>query len=467
MPSAPVAAIILAAGKGTRMKSDLPKGLHALCGAPLVQHVGRAMHAAGVRRPVIVIGHGGDLIRSRLGDEQYAYAWQHEQLGTGHAALMAREALESHVGPVIVMPGDVPLVSPDTLSRLLETHAQSGAQATLAVIDMDDPTGYGRIIRDAEGYVTGIVEEKDCTPEQKVMREVNPSVYVFDRTTLFEVLPKLGRQNAQGEYLLTDAIGAIAASGGRVVAVKAKDQVEFWGINDRWQLAMAAKEMRRAILKKHAMAGVTIIDPDTTYVGSEVTLEADVTLEPMTVLDGKTSVEGGSVIGPNSRVIDSAIGEGCTVLMSNLNGATLGRGVKVGPFAHLRPKSRLGDGVKIGNFVETKNAVFGDNASLSHLTYCGDAEVGASTNIGAGTITCNYDGFGKHLTKIGEGAFVGSNSTLVAPVEIGPGAVVAAGSTITHNVPADALGIGRGKQENKVDWAAQWRKRKLEGRTKT
>lgn len=460
MPSVPVAAIILAAGKGTRMKSDVPKVLHPLCGASMAEHVGRAMRAAGVRKPVLVIGHMGDMLRARLGEEQFAYAWQHEQLGTGHAALMARNALASHKGPVFVMPGDVPLIRPETLEALLETHLREGAAATLATVDMDDPTGYGRILRSPEGWVLGIVEEKDCTPEQKAMREVNPSVYVFDSEALFDVLPKLGRQNAQNEYLLTDAIGVLASLGKKVVAVKGKDPVEYWGINDRWQLALAAKEMRRDLVRRHALAGVTIVDPDTTFIAADVEIDADVTIEPMTILEGKTRIAVGSVIGPSSRVLDSVVGEGCHVLMSHLNQAVLGSKVKVGPFANLRPGAVLLDGVKVGNFVEVKNAQIGDRSSLSHLTYCGDAQVGSGVNIGAGTITCNYDGFEKHLTRIEDGAFVGSNSTLVAPVVVGANSMIAAGSTVTQDVPPDSLALGRARQESKPEWASRWRENK-------
>lgn len=459
----PVAGVILAAGKGTRMKSDLPKVLHGVCGLPMVEHVGRAMRAAGVRRPIIVIGHRGDLIRAKLGDSHYAYVLQAEQLGTGHATLVAADALASHDGPVLVTPGDTPLLTAEALGALVDRHMESQAKATVATFVLDDPTGYGRVVRGQDGRISSIVEHRDADDQVRRIQEVNAGIYCFDARSLFALLPKLHNANAQGEYYVTDAVAALHAEGGAIESVVFDDPSILAGVNDRWQLAEAAQGLRTRILRQHALNGVTIVDPSSTYIGADVQIDPDCQIEPMTTLDGSTRIAAGSVIGPNSRVTDSIIGEGCVVLMSHLNGATLSEGSRCGPFANLRPGAFLGERVKVGNFVEVKNARIGEASSVSHLTYIGDAEIGASVNIGAGTITCNYDGFEKHKTTIEDGAFVGSNSTLVAPVRIGRGAIVGAGSVITIDVPADALALGRTRQENKEEWAKSWRLKKRQG----
>jgi len=457
--SGPLAGIILAAGKGTRMKSELPKGLHLLCGLPLVEHVGRALRSVGVRRPILVIGYQGDLIRAQLGDEHYAYAYQLEQMGTGHAALMVREMLESHHGPVLIVPGDVPLVSEEILRSLVETHTASGSDATLASCRLQRPYGYGRVVRDDDGAITRIVEEKDASEEERSISEINSSVYCFDAEKLFEVLPKLGNRNAQGEYYLTDAIAAIREAGGSCESVIFDDPAVLLGVNDRWQLAEAGAVMRKRILKRHALNGVTIDDPDNVHIGPDVTIGPDTTILGMTMIEGATKIGSGCIIGPFSRVADSEIGDGCQVMMSHLNLAVLHGGVRCGPFANLRPGATIGERARVGNFVEVKNSELGAGVSASHLTYLGDTTVGAGSNIGAGTITCNYDGRSKHETTIGENVFVGSNSTLIAPVTIGQNAFIAAGSVITKDVPDGALGIGRTRQEVKDGWAKRWRKK--------
>lgn len=457
-----VSAVVMAAGKGTRMKSDIPKCLHRVWGVPMAEWVCRAVRESGVRKTILVVGHGADLLRSTLGDEHYAYAYQLEQLGTGHAVLMARQALATHSGPVVVLSGDAPLIQAETIQTLIERHLDSGARATLATYVADDPKGYGRVIRARDGRVKAIVEEKDCTPEQKLIREVNTSVYVFDSKLLFKRLPRLKRSNVQQEYYLTDIVADLHKLGESVMAVHFEDGAQFAGVNDRWQLAEASNLMRMRILRRHALAGVSIVDPATTYIGPEVELEPDVQVEPMTALSGKTRVGRNTVVGPQSVIADSVIGEQCVVLMSHLNGATLADGAKCGPFAHLRPGAILGPCAKVGNFVEVKNSELGERACAAHLAYIGDASVGAHANIGAGTITCNYDGFSKHRTVVGESAFVGSNSTLVAPVNIGDRAFVAAGSVITGDLPEGSLGIARVRQEVKPGWADGYRKRRRE-----
>ncbi len=454
-----LAGIILAAGKGTRMKSELPKGLHRVCGVPMVEQIGRELKLAGVERPVVVVGHGGDLMIETLG-EGYDFAWQREQKGTGHAALMTEEHLRGKDGYVIVAPGDTPLISAGVFKALADECATSEAQCVVAVAVLADPQGYGRVLFDAEGP-RRIVEHKDCTEEQRRdLTTVNSGIYCFHIPTLLEILPTLSNTNAQGEYYLTDVLAMIRERGGKVVAYDPRDANILLGVNDRWQLSQCAKLLRDQILKKHAMNGVTIIDPDTTYVEADVEIGVDTMLEPNTIIEGKTTIGPGCVIGPNTKIKDSVIGAEVTVLMSHLERAKMAKGSRCGPFANLRPGSDLAEQVKIGNFVEVKNAKLGPKVSAGHLSYIGDGEVGAGTNIGAGTIFCNYDGFLKHRTEIGQGVFVGSNSTLVAPVTIGDGAIVAAGSVITRSVSPEALALGRARQEEKEEWARSWRIRK-------
>ncbi|MCH8979780.1 MAG: bifunctional UDP-N-acetylglucosamine diphosphorylase/glucosamine-1-phosphate N-acetyltransferase GlmU [Armatimonadetes bacterium] len=454
----PLAGLILAAGKGTRMRSELPKCLHKVCGVPMAEHVGRAMKAAGVERPVVVVGHEAEKMKEALGGA-YSYALQAEQLGTGHAAASAAEALKGYDGPVLVTPGDTPLLSAETLAALAEAHREGTASVTMATCLVDDPEGYGRIVRKGDSVV-GIVEHKDCTPEQLEINEINPAVYCFDCRLLYELLPSVGNENAQGEYYLTDVVAEIAKQGKKINALVYDDFTEFIGVNDRWQLTEAAWLMRLQILGGHAENGVTIMDPGGTHIDADVEIGGDVTVLPGCVIQGSSKIGAGSQIGPNCWIKDSEIGEGCKVFMSHLDCVTMGAGSRCGPFSNLRPGTRLGVGVKIGNFVEIKASDVADRARVSHLAYIGDASVGAGANIGAGTITCNYDGFAKHRTEIGADAFIGSNSTLIAPVKIGDGAVVGAGSVITDDVPEDALAIGRGRQETKEQWAKSWRKKK-------
>ncbi|MCW5941873.1 MAG: bifunctional UDP-N-acetylglucosamine diphosphorylase/glucosamine-1-phosphate N-acetyltransferase GlmU [Fimbriimonadaceae bacterium] len=454
-----LAGIILAAGKGTRMKSDQPKCAMPVLGVPLGGLVGRAMKQAGADPVVVVVGHKAEVMQAALGNT-YRYAFQSLQKGTGHAALMANQALSDFHGDVLVSAGDLPLLSGDALAHLHARHLAGGNHMTVATVVFDDPTGYGRILRDADGKPCGIVEEKDATPEQRALKEVCVSVYCFDCQTMLRLLPTLSSQNAQGEYYLTDMLEAVYKDGGRVETVVYADAAVMTGVNDRWQLALAAQELRLRILRRHALEGVSIVDPGTAFIGPDVRIEKDVVIHPSTVIEGHTTIGEGAEIGPNTLIRDSRVGAGASVLMSHVNRADIGNDVRVGPFANLRPHSHLAKGVKIGNFVEVKNTRIGENASVSHLTYLGDAEIGARTNIGAGTITCNYDGFFKHRTHIGEGAFVGSNSTLVAPVSVGDGAIVAAGSVVTQDVPAEGLALGRARQENKEAWAKAWREKK-------
>ena len=450
------AAIVLAAGKGTRMRSDLPKVLHPVCGLPMVEHVVRALRGAGVGRVIVVVGHGGEAVQAALGGS-VEYAWQHEQLGTGHAVRCAAEALAGFEGTIVVASGDTPLVDADTMAGLLGAHEESAL--TVATAILENPTGYGRIVRDAAGKPVRIVEQKDATPEQRVIHEVNAGLYAFDAATLFRLLPTLKNENAQGEYYLTDLVAMVAADGLTLSAYTA-DAALLAGVNDRWQLAEVETTLRRTILRRHALNGVTLRDPATTYVEADVEIGPDATLEPGCHLLGRTVIGAGAHLGPNAILKDATVGANARIRLSLVEDSTVGEGAKVGPFAHLRMGSRMAKGARVGNFVELKNAELGERVAAGHLTYLGDTTVGPRTNIGAGTITCNYDGFAKHRTLIGEDVFVGSQSTLVAPLALGDGSMIAAGSVITADLGPGDAGFGRARQETKEGWAIRFRERK-------
>lgn len=441
------------------MKSELPKGLHRVCGQPILEHIGRAMEGAGAERVVLVVGHGRQAIEEFFG-ARFRYEVQEEQNGTGHACRCALPSLEDFAGDVIVGTGDSPLVDSESMRFLVDRRRVTGAAMVIGSCVLEDPSGYGRVVRDPGGRVTGIVEHKDADEEQLRINEINAAFYCFSATALKDYLPRLTNDNAKGEYYLTDLAHLIALDGGVVETLVFEDADMMRGVNDRWQLAEAAALLRQRIMKRHALAGVTIVDPTTTHIEVDVEIGQDTVILPGTHLEGFTKIGAACEIGPMTRISDCEIGASCTILMSHLARATIGAGTRIGPYANIRPHTKIGEAVKIGNFVEIKNAAMGDKASASHLAYIGDADVGDDVNIGAGTITCNYDGFGKHRTNIGEGAFVGSNSTLVAPVTIGKGSFVAAGSTITEDVPDDSLAVGRSRQVVKEGWAARWRSRK-------
>ena len=462
-----VAAIVLAAGKSTRMKSKTPKALHPVCGRPLLIHILRALESAGVTRRVVIVGHQADAVRAALdahfGEGVIEYAVQAEQKGTGHAAQMAEPLLGEHAGPCVIVPGDTPLLTADVLSSLLAAHAEKRAGATLLTAVLPDAAAYGRVLRSAaDGSVLGIVEARDATAEQRAVREINTSVYAFDTPGLFRALRDLRPDNAQGELYLTDAVRLLREAGSRVEAVVSPDPDVVLGVNTRVELAEVGEIMRRRILRDLMLSGVSVEDPATTFVEAGVRIGQDTVLLPFTRLTGDTVVGEDCVIGPQANVSDSSLGDRVVARACFADRSTVGDDCRVGPFAHLRPGTNLKSGVRIGNFVETKNATLHENVSAGHLTYLGDAEVGADTNIGAGTITCNYDGYKKHRTAIGANAFVGSHSTLVAPVTIEDGAITAAGSVITQTVPRDSLAIARERQTNKEGWAAERRRSREE-----
>ncbi len=442
------------------MKSDLPKVLHELCGVPMVELVARAMRGAGVEDLAIVVGFGGEKVQSRLGG-QYAYVWQHEQHGSGHAVQMAMEWLEGRTGSVIISAGDTPLLGVETFEQLVLAHTTSGARCTVASSIMEDPSGYGRIVRDESGAVIKIVEHKDCTPHQIAIHEINVALYCVEAEDLRRHLPNLKNDNVQKEYYFTDVIEMIASEGGQVFGEIFSDPAVTVGINDRWQLAQADAELRSRVLKRHALNGVTLRNLNSIAIGMDVEIGPETIIEPGTILLGNTKIGSHTVIGPNSVLQDAVVGDHCNIRMSQIVEATIGNHVYVGPFANIRPKTVISDKAKVGNFVELKNTLLGPGAKTPHLSYIGDAVVGPNSNIGAGTITCNYDGFSKHRTVIGANAFVGSNSTLVAPLTIGDEAMTAAGSVITKDVSAGSMAFGRARQETKEGLATEWRKVKI------
>lgn len=444
-------AVILAAGQGTRMKSKLYKVLHPVCGKPMVQHVIDQIKKLQINQIVTVIGHGAEMVKAELG-EQCHYVIQEEQLGTGHAVLQARELLKDKQGTTLVVCGDTPLIKAETMEALFKHHEGTGAKATVLTAEADDPTGYGRIIRNESGLVEKIVEHKDATEEERLITEINTGTYCFDNQALFEALNKVTNDNVQGEYYLPDVIEILKKKGEVVSAYKTADFEETLGVNDRVALSEAEKIMRRRINKQHMQNGVTIIDPETTYIDADVVIGADTLIMPGTVIKGKTVIGSDCQIGPNSEIKNCHIGNATVIRQSVAYDSKVGANVNIGPFAHIRPESSILDDVKIGNFVEIKKAVFGKGSKASHLSYIGDAEVGSNVNIGCGSITVNYDGKNKYLTKIEDGVFVGCNSNLIAPVTIGKGAYVAAGSTITENVPGDALALARSRQVNKENY---------------
>ncbi len=451
-------AIVLAAGQGKRMKSRLYKVLHQVCGKPMVSHVLSAVKEAACERAVIIVGHGADAVQATLGDSA-EYAYQAEQLGTGHAVMQAKALLGNEDGVTVVICGDTPLVRAETIEAMIAQHVAQDAAATVLTALFDDPSGYGRVVRGAAGDVERIVEHKDCSPEEAAVREINTGTYCFDNRKLFAALDRVTNANAQGEYYLTDVIGILKAQGDRVGAIASADVSEAIGINDRVALGEAERLMQRRINKKHQLNGVTLIDAENTYIGADVSIGSDTVVYPGTVLKGSTSIGSDCVIGPGAELTDTVVGSGATIRQSVAESAIVGDDCNVGPFAYLRPGTKLGRHVKIGDFVEIKNASIGDHSKVPHLSYVGDAVVGSGVNIGCGAITANYDGYNKSMTEIGDDVFIGSNANLIAPIKIGSGAYVVAGSTITQNVEDNDVAIARERQVNKPGYAVKLRAR--------
>ncbi|WP_303721879.1 bifunctional UDP-N-acetylglucosamine diphosphorylase/glucosamine-1-phosphate N-acetyltransferase GlmU [Malonomonas rubra] len=455
-----LAAVILAAGKGTRMKSALPKVLHPICGQPMLAYPIQAARKAGFEQMSVVVGHQAERVREVFAGEQVSWVEQAEQLGTGHALLCAAESLAGFSGTLLLLCGDVPLLQADILEQFLNYHKHEKATVTVLTAEMNNPEGYGRIIRNNE-QVLKIVEEKDAMLEERSITEINTGTYLFDAKFVFEALKGLKTDNAQGEYYLTDVVAAAVAAGKKTRAISVPDPTQVMGINDRRQLAEAEAVMRWHINSDLMLAGVSMIDPTTVYVDKTVTVGPDTVLHPNVQLRGVTKIGSNCTVETGVVVVDSTVGD-ATVLKagSAIEEAQIGPGCKIGPMAHLRPGTVLTGDNKIGNFVETKKALLGKGSQSSHLTYIGDAEVGSNVNFGCGTITCNYDGANKHKTTIEDDVFIGSDVQFIAPVKIGRNSLIGAGSTITKDVPADSLAIARSEQKVVEGWALRKKQKK-------
>lgn len=443
--------LILAAGMGTRMKSSRPKVIHTVCGKPLTMWVIDASKAAGADKVCAVVGHCADMVKETLGGA-CEYALQAEQKGTGHAVMQAMDFIKSADGEIVILNGDTPLVTADAIKDAVEYHRTSGNKATVITAILPDATGYGRIVRGADGGVKKIVEQKDATDEEKKINEVNSGMYVFDAQSLAYALTKLTPNNAQGEYYLTDTLEILLAAGEKVGGYAIADNDEIRGINDRVQLYEAEKIMRRRINEKHMRAGVTIRDIDSVCIEDGVTIGADTEIDGCVTIKSGTVIGGGCYIGGTTTVDNSEICGGAHILSSVILNSKIGKNTNVGPFAYVRPNCVVGDNVKVGDFVEVKNSTIGGGTKISHLTYIGDSDVGERVNFGCGTVTCNYDGKKKFRTTIGDDCFIGCNTNLVSPVSVGDGAYIAAGSTITDDIPDNALAIARQRQINKNTW---------------
>ncbi|MER7502091.1 bifunctional UDP-N-acetylglucosamine diphosphorylase/glucosamine-1-phosphate N-acetyltransferase GlmU [Nonomuraea pusilla] len=455
----PAAVIVLAAGEGTRMKSRTPKVLHELCGRALLDHMLAAARGLGPERLIVVIGHASERVGGHLAatsPDAHAVV-QHEQRGTGHAVRTVLEEVGAIAGTVLVTYGDVPLLRTQTLAGLLERHEADGNAVTVLTAEVPDPTGYGRIIRDSSGAVLEIVEEKDATPEQRAVKEMNSGIYAFDGTLLADAVKRVSTDNAQGEEYLTDVLAILRGDGHRVGACVAPDFSEVEGVNDRVQLAFARTALNRRLLEEHMRAGVTIVDPASTWIDVEVRIGPDAVIHPGTQLHGRTVIGSDAEVGPATTLTDTLVGEDAVVRNAVCDGAEIGPETSVGPYAYLRPGTVLGRGSKAGTFVEMKNTQVGERSKVPHLSYAGDATIGDDVNIGAAVVFVNYDGVNKHRSTVRDGAFVGCDTMLVAPVTVGDGAYTAAGSVIDGDVPPGSIGVARARQRNIEKWVLRRR----------
>jgi bifunctional UDP-N-acetylglucosamine pyrophosphorylase/glucosamine-1-phosphate N-acetyltransferase len=441
--------LILAAGKGTRMKSDLPKVLHKVNGIPMIKKIIEVLNNLNSQENILILGHEKEMILDSLGDVEYVV--QEKQLGTGHAIMMSEEKLKDYDGDIMVVCGDTPLLTSETLEKMHKKHRESGAVTTILTSIVEDPYGYGRIVKE-NGLVSAIVEEKEATENEKKIKEINAGVYCFDSKKLFKALSKIEKHVEKNEYYLTDVIAINVNDGEKVETYILENNEEVLGVNSKVQLAEAEAVLRNRKNLDLMNNGVILIDPKNTYIEDSVEIGADTVIYPGALLQGETTIGKNCEITGNTRILDSKIGNNVNIQSSVIKESILEQGVTIGPFAHIRPKSHLKEKVHIGNFVEVKKSVLETGVKAGHLTYLGDAEIGSDTNIGAGTITCNYDGKNKHKTKIGKDVFIGSDSMLVAPLEIGDNALTGAGSVITKDIPSNALGVARSKQTIKKEW---------------
>lgn len=454
-----LAAVILAAGKGVRMCSSLPKVVHSVAGKPIIVHVAESIKKAGIDDIILVVGHGREKVQQVMADNKITvkYALQEQQLGTGHALMQARELINPE-STLLVLAGDIPLLQPETIRDLITSHQQSKSTATILSAKLDNPYGYGRIIRNLDLSFARIVEEKDADSQEKLVTEVNSGIYCFQAGAAFDALSRIKAGNAQGEYYLTDILEILKNAHYKVDILVTDNSEEINGINDRIQLAQAARIMQKRKNLELMQKGVTIVDPESTFVDNNVEIGCDTIIFPFTILEGHTTIGQSCQIGPSTRISSSIIGDNVIIESSRIKEAVIGNGCNIGPFAYLRPETVLENEVKIGDFVEVKKSVVGEKSKIPHLSYVGDALIGCGVNVGAGTITCNYDGQNKYQTIIEDQAFIGSNTNLVAPVKVGKQAVTGAGSTITRDVPLAALAVERAEQRIIKDWALRKKK---------
>lgn len=451
--------IILGAGLGKRMKSGLTKVLHPVAGLPMIMYPVKAAGELSSLKTVVVVGHQADRVKEALSGKDVEIVHQAEQKGTADAVSLAMESIRDFTGLIVVLCGDVPLITSERIAGLIEAHKKAGASITVLTTEVDDPSGYGRIFRGADGSVMKIVEDRDADENIKGIREINTGIYVFNGGFLSKIISNIGSANAQKEFYLTDSVEIGIRKGLKVVAHKTIHREDVMGINTRVELAIAERIMSSRINKRHMLNGVTFVNPETVYIEDKVVIGRDVTIYPGTVIQGNTVIGEGSIIYSNSRIKNSRIGCGVTIKDACvIDESKVGDNAQIGPFAHLRPGNVLEKNVRIGNYVELKKAVMGEGSKANHLTYLGDAEIGSGVNIGAGTITCNYDGYKKYKTTIGNDVFVGSDVQFIAPVNIGDSALIAAGSTVTKDVPPGALAISRVEQENREGYVEKRRK---------
>jgi bifunctional UDP-N-acetylglucosamine pyrophosphorylase/glucosamine-1-phosphate N-acetyltransferase len=448
-----LAAVVLAAGIGKRMKSGVPKVLHPVLGRPMLSYVIDAVRGTSPKKIVVVLGHGRDDVKESIGQAGVLFAEQKVQLGTGHAAGSARSALAGFKGNILILNGDFPLITSKSLNNLVKKHIDGMADVSFLTADIADPMGYGRVLRNAKGEVESIIEDKDASPVEKKITEINSGTYCVKSGFLWEALKGVGSGNRQKEYYLTDIIGIARKKSRKVLGVLSRDGSEALGVNDRAQLSEVEALLRKRINDSLMRSGVSMVDPGTTFVSPDARIGADTLIYPNSYIYGNTVIGRGSELGPGVWIEDSLLGKGVTVRLSSyISNSIIGDNVTVGPFAHIRPGVEIMDGAKIGNFVEIKKSRIGSGSKVPHLSYVGDAVIGKDVNIGAGTITCNYDGFRKHETVIGDDVFIGSDTMLVAPLKVGRGATTGAGSTITKDVPEGALAIGRARQTIIENW---------------
>ena len=456
MKNKDIAVIILAAGLGKRMKSDIPKVLHPVAGKPMLFYPIEVVKGLGIEKVIVIVGHKAKEVIHALNPEpnsKLIYVRQEPQLGTGHAVLSAEDSLKSFKGDVLILSGDVPLITRETILGLLTLHAKKKAAISFISTVAEDPSGYGRVLRDEDNSVISIVEDKDADPEEKAVNEINAGIYCVDTAFLFSGLKKIKKGNAQGEYYLPDLIEMAVNNGQKAACLTHRDPAEVMGINNRLELLEANEEMRQRINNALMFSGVTLLDADTAYIHYGVAIGRDTTIYPNVFLEGNTKVGSGCVIEEGCKIIDSTVGDGSVIKShSVIESSEIGRNVSIGPFARLRPECIIKDKAKIGNFVEVKKSTIGEGTKANHLSYIGDAIIGKNVNIGAGCITCNYDGIKKHQTIIEDGAFIGSDTQLVAPVKVGKNAYIGSGSTITKNVPDGSLALSRPEQRNIEGW---------------